>query len=326
MKPETPDVVITRPILPFAIDALKQHARVSVHDKPGSEGPWTENELIDLIGDARAVLSLLSDPVTRRVLQAGPNLKIVAQYAVGVDNIDLEAAKELGIAVTHTPGVLTDSTADMAFTLLLATARNALQADQAVRTGTFKRWETTWMLGTELREKTLGIVGMGRIGQAMARRALGFGMNICYSDRTPLNPSDERILNARFISFQDLLNRSDILSLHCPLTPETHHLLDAAAFDRMKADAIVINTARGSIVDEVALVKALQSGQIAGAGLDVFEQEPRVHPDLLSLDTVVLAPHLGSATREAREAMARMCVESIIAILGKTERVPNRLV
>jgi D-3-phosphoglycerate dehydrogenase len=326
MKKETPDVVITRPILPFAIDELKQHARVSVHDKPGSEGPWSEDELIERIGDARAVLSLLSDPITRRVLQACPNLKIVAQYAVGVDNIDLDAAKELGIAVTHTPGVLTDSTADMAFTLLLATARNALQADQAVRTGAFKRWETTWMLGTELRGKTLGIVGMGRIGQAMARRALGFGMKICYSDRTPLNPSDERILNARFVSFNDLLGQSDILSLHCPLTPETHHLLDTTAFERIKQGAMIINTARGPIVDEAALVKALQSGHLAGAGLDVFEQEPSVHPDLLSLDNVVLAPHLGSATRDAREAMARMCVESIIAVLEKADTIPNRLV
>ena len=298
---------------------------VSVCDPPDGS-TRSVDELIALTDGADVLLSILADPVTERLFEARPALQMVAQYAVGVDNIDLDAAKAHDVAVTHTPGVLTDATADMTWALLLAAARHVPVADQYVRDGRFERWETTLLLGTELARKTLGIVGLGRIGAAVARRALGFGMEVVYHNRSRANPTVERQASARYVGFDELLETSDVVSLHCPHNEDSHHLIDAAALDTMKSSALLVNTARGPVVDEAALVEALASGDIAGAGLDVFEEEPDVHPGLLDQDRVVLAPHLGSATTDARMRMAQMCVASITAFLDNAESVPHRLV
>ncbi len=316
-------IVATRPLIDGALDALRETHTVTVHD-PDPSGDRTEEDLIDLAAEADVLLSVLADPLTERVFAACPHLQMVAQYAVGVDNIDLDAATEHGVVVSHTPGVLTDATADQAWALLLAAARHVRAADQYVRDGNFERWETTLLLGMELADKTLGIVGLGRIGQAVARRALGFGMDVVYHNRRRANPTVERQTGARYVSLDDLLATSDVVSLHCPHNEDSHHLIDAAALERMKETALLVNTARGAVVDEAALVEALAEGEIAGAGLDVFEHEPDVHPGLLDQDRVVLAPHLGSATTRARRRMADMVVESIQAVLQGAESVPHR--
>ncbi|MEX0821562.1 MAG: D-glycerate dehydrogenase [Rhodothermales bacterium] len=316
-------VVVTRPIPGDAFERLDGHEIVE-HDF--SEGGPDEEQLIDIARGARALVTLLSDPVTDRVFAACPALKVVAQFAVGYDNIDLEAARSRGIVVTHTPGVLTDATADMALALLLAAARQIVPADRYVREGRFTRWETDLMLGPDLTGKTMGIVGLGRIGAATARRAVGFGMNVIYYNRSRANLSVEQRLSARRVELDGLLEQSDVVSLHCSLNADSHHLIDAHALGRMKSTAILVNTARGAVVDEGALVRALRDGSIAAAGLDVFEEEPAVHPGLMELDNVVLAPHLGSATYDARHSMARMCAEAVHAVFTGADEIPYRVV
>lgn len=316
-------VVVTRPIPEAGLEALRASHEVHVCDFGARR--VTEEDLVEAAHDAAALLTLLSDPVTARVFDGCPHLKVVAQYAVGYDNIDVAAAKARGVVVTHTPGVLTDATADLAFALLMAAARRIPAADRYVREGRFVRWETDVLLGTELRGKTLGIVGLGRIGQAVARRALGFGMRVVYHNRRRLDPTTERLLGARPVSFDALLEESDVVSLHCALNAESRHLFDAEAFRRMKPTAILVNTARGPVVDEAALARALARGEIAAAGLDVFEDEPRVHPGLLAEERVVLAPRLGSATIEARTRMAGMCADAILAALSGAAEIPYRL-
>ncbi|ARA94653.1 D-glycerate dehydrogenase [Rhodothermaceae bacterium RA] len=317
-------VAVTRPLPDAGLQLLRDHYDVHVYGaQPGSR--FDEAGLIDVAHDAAALLTVLSDPVTEHVLASCPSLKVVAQFAVGYDNIDVAAAHRLGIVVTNTPGVLTDATADLAFALLLAVARRLREADRYVRDGRFQRWETMELLGMELAGKTLGIVGMGRIGQAVARRAIGFGMRVVYHNRHRVNPTDEYRLGARRVELEELLATSDVISLHCPLNDDSRHLIDAAAFAQMKPSALLINTARGPVVDEAALVEALREGRLAGAGLDVFEREPEVHPGLLDHPRVVLAPHLGSATVEARTAMARMCSEAIHAVLSGADDVPYRV-
>lgn len=318
-------IVSTRPLIEDGLSGLQDAHTVTVYDPPGGSSRSVD-ELIALTDGADVLLSILADPVTEQLFEARPNLRMVAQYAVGVDNIDLDAAEAHGVAVTHTPGVLTDATADMTWALLLAAARRVTAADQYVRDGKFERWETTLLLGTELARKRLGVVGLGRIGAAVARRALGFGMEVVYHNRTRANPTVERQASARYVGLDELLETSDVVSLHCPHNEDSHHLLDAAALGRMKSSALLVNTARGPVVDEAALVEALADGEIAGAGLDVFEEEPDVHPGLLEQDRVVLAPHLGSATTDARMRMAQMCVASIQAFLDGAESVPHRLV
>ncbi len=316
-------VVVTRPIIEEGLALLRERYDVQVLNPVDT---LDEEGLIAVAREADALISMLSDPLTARVFAACPKLRVVAQYAVGYDNIDLEAARARGIVVTHTPDVLTDATADFTWALLLTLIRNVRQADRYVREGRFKRWETQLLLGHDLHGKTLGIVGLGRIGSAVARRALGFGMHVVYYNRRPANPTVERQSCARYVSFDELLAVSDVVSIHCPLNSESYHLFNRAAFAKMKPTAILVNTARGPIVDEAALVEALAQGQIAGAALDVFEQEPNVHPGLLESDRVVLAPHLGSATVEARAAMARMCAEAVVAVLEGAEKIPYRLV
>ncbi len=317
-------VAVTRPLPEAGLADLWRRHHLEVYD-PAAQGEADEDRLIALAQGAEALISTVVDPVSARVLAASTHLRVVAQFGVGTDNIDLEAARAHGLVVTNTPDVLTDATADFAFALLLAVARHLRQAEQVVREGGFRRWETTMLLGLELRGKTLGIVGLGRIGAAMARRALGFGMQVCYFSRRRANPSVERLLSARYVSFEELLERSDVVSLHCALNAESRHLFDAAAFARMKPSALLVNTARGAIVDEAALAEALEAGQLAGAGLDVFEREPAVHPALLVHPGVVVAPHLGSATVEARTAMARMAAEAVLAALDGLE-IPYRVV
>jgi glyoxylate reductase len=285
---------------------------------PESVGPIGREELLRGVWDAEALVCLLTDRIDEQVLSAGRSLKVVASVAVGYENIDIDTARRLGIRVTNTPDVLTEATADLAFALLLATARRIAEADRAVREGQFPVWSLDQpLLGIDVHGATLGIVGMGRIGCAVARRGrLGFGMRILYHNRTR-NEAAERELDAECVSFDRLLADSDFISVHVPKTAETHHLFDADAFARMKPTAILINAARGSVVDESALVSALEEGLIAGAGLDVYEDEPTVHPGLLRLtERVILAPHIGSATRETRRQMVKLAVDNVLAVLA----------
>ncbi len=318
-------VLVTRALPAEGLEQLYAAHEVRIED-PGPEVRMDEDRLISLARDAEAIISVLSDPVTARVIDACPKLRAIAQFAVGYDNIDLNAAQARGIVVTNTPGVLTDATADFAFALLLGVSRRLCEADRFVREGRFVRWETMLLLGTDLRGKTLGIVGMGRIGAAMARRALGFGMRILYYNRSRANLTLERLASAHLVSFEKLLEESDVVSIHCPLNAASRGLFDLDAFRKMKPTSILINTARGPVVDEEALVQALDERLIAGSGLDVFEREPEVHSGLLKHDRVVLAPHLGSATIETRTEMAKMCAEAVMAVFGGLDPIPYRLV
>ena len=266
------------------------------------------------VSDADALLTLLSDRVDQALLDAGTRLKIVANYAVGFDNIDVAAARERGVWVTHTPGTLTDATADLTFALLLAVARRLPEAQAETRSGTFGHWSPTAFLGLELAGAQLGILGFGAIGRAVARRARAFGMRVRYCSRTEV-PPDQRE-GAEPLDWDALLETSDVLSIHAPLTDATRGLLSAEALFRMKPGARLINTARGPIVDEAALVAALEGGPLGGAGLDVFEDEPRIHPGLVERSDVVLTPHIGSATTDARRRMAHKALRNVAAVLA----------
>jgi glyoxylate reductase len=247
--------------------------------------------------------------VTADAMDAAPNLKVVANIAVGYNNIDVPAARARGIIVTNTPDVLTEATADMTWALIMDITRRVSEGDRLIRRGDWKRWSLDFMLGMELRGKQLGIIGYGRIGRAVAVRASAFGMRVAHAGARATPGSDT-------IPIDRLLATSDVVSLHCPLTPETRHLIDQAALARMKRSAFLINTSRGPVVDEAALAWALKERMISGAALDVYEDEPKVHPDLLKLENVVLSPHLGSATTETRTAMADLAVRNVIAVLS----------
>jgi glyoxylate reductase len=273
----------------------------------------TPLELAAEIGEAEALIPLVSDRVTEEVLEAGKKLRIVANYGVGVDNIDRAAAAARGIVITNTPNVLTDATADLTMALLLALARRLVEGDRMVRTGGFAGWAPDLLLGFDLKGKTLGIVGPGRIGRAVARRARAFGMTAIAHGRSPRDEADPD--DPPRVSFEDLLRRSDVVSLHVPLNEETRGLFGRETFARMKPGSVLLNTARGPLVSEMALLRALDEGLIAGAGLDVFENEPAIAPGLLDNDRVVLMPHAGSATLETRREMARMAVEDVRRVL-----------
>ncbi len=277
-----------------------------------------KESLAPILASSDALICLLTDRIEPEVMSQAPHLKIVANVAVGYENIDIDAAEERGVVVTNTPDVLTESTADHTFALLLAAARRIPEADAAVRNREFPSWGLQQPLtGIDVHGKTLGIVGMGRIGTAVARRGYhGFGMSILYHSRTE-KLDLETELEAVQVSFEELLKRSDFVCIHVPLTADTKHMFDRNAFALMKPTAVLVNVARGAIVDEAALVRALRENAIAGAGLDVFEQEPVVHPGLLELrQHVVLAPHLGSATEETRRAMADIAVDNVLAVLA----------
>ena len=308
-----PRVVVTRRIPHDGIVLLETFFAV---DENIDDRPYTPDELAERARDADALIALLTDRIDEPLLARCPRLKIVANVAVGYDNIDVAAATRRGVAVSNTPGVLTDATADFAFTLLLATARRVLAADRYVRAGRFQGWEMMGFLGGDLAGRTLGIAGFGRIGQAVARRGRGFGMEVIYADEFPAAAAVEEELGARRVDKATLIASSDYLSLHLPLIAETRHYIGEAELLAMKRDAYLVNTARGPIVDEAALARALRSGQIAGAGLDVFEREPQVEPELLELDNVVLAPHIASATVETRSKMALIAAENAIAAVS----------
>ncbi|MCK5827635.1 D-glycerate dehydrogenase [Candidatus Bipolaricaulota bacterium] len=313
-------VVCTADLLPEHLKRLKDAG----HEVRLTEDATPESLALSL-ADADGLICMLTNPIGAQVLDTAPHLRIVANVAVGYENIDLASATEMGIVVTNTPDVLTESTADHTFALLLASARRITEADTTVRDGMFPSWGLQQQLtGIDIHGKILGIVGMGRIGTAVARRGHhGFGMSILYHSRTR-KPRLEDELGAQQLSFHELLAQSDFVCVHTPLTPDTRHLFNADALARMKPSAILVNVARGAVIDEEALVTALQKHIIAGAGLDVFEGEPQVHPDLLELrEHIVLTPHVGSATEETRRAMGDMAIDNVIAVLaGKPPLTP----
>lgn len=324
MASNKPKVVVTRK-WPQRVEAALQ-SLFDVQLNP-SDVPLTAAQLSDALARADALCPTVTDRLDRTVLEGGEvRAKLLANFGVGVDHIDLAAAQGAGLQVTNTPDVLTDATAEIAMALLLMTARRTAEGERLVRRGDWRGWHPTHMLSTLVTGKTLGLVGMGRIGSRVARQAgLGFGMQILYAARSDVPPTRLAGLDATRVELPELLQRSDFVSLHCPATPATHHLLDAAALARMPPHAHLINTARGPVVDEAALVEALASGKLAGAGLDVYEQEPVVHPGLLDLEQVVLLPHMGSGAVETREAMGMKVVENLQAYFGGGEP-PDRLV
>ena len=297
-----------------------ERLRAAGHDVTmrDEEGPIARDELFRRVTDAEALICLLSDTIDKEVIAAAPSLRIIANLGVGYNNIDVEAARERDIVVTNTPGALTETTADLTFALLLAAARRIVEGDGYVRAGRFLGWELLQEhLGLDVFGRTLGIVGMGRIGTAVARRGcLGFGMDIIYHNRHR-NAEAEAELKARYVPFDELLKESDFICVHTPLTEETRHMFDRDAFILMKKSAILVNIARGPVVDEEALAWALESEEIAGAGIDVYENEPAVHPRLLELrERVVLAPHLGSATVKTRRELAKIAVDNTLSVLA----------
>jgi glyoxylate reductase len=303
-----PCVLVTKRIPSIALARLEPLCDVDVHD---GEGYLSHDELIARVRDKQGLISMFVDTVDRAVLESGRDLKVVSNVAVGYNNIDVTAARERGTIVTNTPDVLTEATADLTWSLILSVMRRIAEGDRLVRRGGWKGWALDFMLGTDLRGKQLGVVGFGRIGRAVAARAPAFGMRVVYTDFVP-----QEAAHAEVMPLDRLLATSDVVSLHCPLTPETTHLIDQAALARMKRSAYLINASRGPVVDEKALAWALKNRMIAGAALDVYEQEPKIHPDLLTLENVVLAPHLGSATTETRTAMADLAARNVVAVLS----------
>jgi glyoxylate reductase len=298
-----PAHVVTTSALPIDLASfLPPGTRITFASPPSAEN----------LATADALVCLPRDPVPGGLLRAAPRLRLVANTAVGTDNVDLATAAALGIAVTNTPDVLTEATADFAFALLLAAARRLGEGERLVRAGAWKGWALDLLLGVDLAGATLGIIGLGRIGRAVARRAAGFGMTLVHAGGAP----DATTPPSRAVPIDELLAVSDFVSIHCPLTPATRNLVDAAALARMKPTAVIVNTARGPIVDEAALADALDAGRIFAAGLDVFAAEPVIHPRLLACDRAVLAPHLGSATTSVRTQMATMSAEAVRSVLA----------
>ncbi len=304
-----PKIFLTRELPPESMRILSEASELTYNQE---DRVLSKQEIIRGVRDADGLLCLLTDSIDEEILEAAPNLKVVANFAVGFNNIDVAAATRRRIPVTNTPGVLTDSTADMAWALLMDAARRLSEGDRLVRTRQWTGWGPLQLLGADITGATLGIIGLGRIGQALARRARGFEMRVCYWNRTRLSEQEESELGVQYCSMDTLLGESDFLSLHVALNDETHHLIGASELGRMKPNAILINTARGPIVDEAALVEALKTGVIAAAGLDVYEREPILERELYDLENVVLAPHLGSATIGTRTKMGNMAVENCL--------------
>jgi glyoxylate reductase len=313
-------VVVTGKIPAVALERLRAEHTVDAWE---DESPIARDELLKRVAGAEAIVSLLTEKIDGELLDvAGKQLRSVSNVAVGYNNIDVPACRERNVLVTNTPGVLTEATADIAMALILMSTRRLAEGERVIRAQQPWQWGMFYMLGSSIQGSQLGIVGMGQIGAAVARRARAFGMTIAYTKRSPLDAETAKELNATHMELDELLATSDVVSLHCPYSPETHHLMNASTIGKMKKSAYLINTARGPVVDEEALATALQQGKIAGAGLDVFEKEPTVHQALIGLDNAVLIPHLGSATVETRTAMANLAVTNALAVLsGKT--APN---
>jgi glyoxylate reductase len=308
----TPRILITRELPEEALTVAQKRfdtELLSLHQ------PFSRGEMLKRLRDKAGLVCLLTETIDEEVLSAAPALKVVSNVAVGFNNIDVAACTRRGVWVTNTPGILTETTADFTWALLLAAARRVAEGDQYVRAGKFKEWQLMLLLGVDVYGKTLGVLGFGRIGQAVARRAMGFGMRVLYYDLHRVDQVVETELGATYADKAVLLRESDFLTIHALLTPETHHLIGANELRAMKPTAFLINAARGPIVHEEALVQALREGWIAGAGLDVYEEEPTVHPGLLEAKNAVLAPHIASASRETRTKMALMAVENCLAVL-----------
>jgi glyoxylate reductase len=301
-------ILVTRR-LPSAVIAKLEAA--GTVDLPAGDVPLPYEELCARLADTDAVVTMLNDRIDRRALDGAPQLRIVANVAVGFNNVDVAYARSRRVTVTNTPGVLTESVADFTWALILAVTRRLGEGEREVRAGKWTGWALDYMLGMELRGKQLGIVGMGRIGRAVAEKAPAFGMRVAYAARKPVD-----LDGAEHMPLDRLLATSDVVSLHCPMTEDTRHLINEKSLMRMKRTAYLINTSRGPVVDEAALARALRDSRLAGAALDVYEREPIVHPDLLPLDNVLLIPHLASATTETRTAMADLAVSNVLAVLG----------
>ncbi len=316
-----PKALITRKVLPEALDYLKKHVDFEI----GAVGRnLTKEEITEKIKEKEGLLSLLVDNIDREVIDAAPSLKIIANCAVGYNNIDIDYAKKRGILVTNTPGVLTETTADLTWALIFSVARRIPQADAFTRQKKYKGWELDLFLGKEVTGKYLGIIGMGRIGKAIALRAKGFNMKTTYFDLQRLSNKEEKLYKARLLSLDKLLASSDIVSIHTTLTPQTYHMISKDQLALMKKDSILINVSRGPVIDEKALADALEKRYIWGAGLDVYEREPQIEEKLLSLDNVVLLPHIGSASYETRLKMAMMAATNLVQ--GLTGQTPTNLV
>lgn len=312
-----PKVFITSRIPQVGIDLLSHIADVEVHD---GENRLERPALLNKIADCDGVIGLLTDKIDSGFFDAAPKLKGYANYAVGFDNIDVSEATRRKLPVSNTPGVLTTATAECAWALIFSVARRVVESDKVMRSGTWKGWGPLQFIGGDIKGKTLGIVGAGRIGTETALMSRGFDMNVLYTSSSGRkNGVLEAELHAELVSFEELLERSDYISIHTPLTPETRHLFDSAAFARMKSTAYIVNTARGPVVNEADLVKALKAGEIAGAGLDVYEFEPAMAEGLAELDNVVVLPHVGSATQSSRSDMATMAARNLIAMLKGDE-------
>lgn len=313
-------IFITRKIPEAGVEKLKEifDVEVSPFDRD-----LTQDEIIKMSTGAQGLMPMITNNINREIIDHLTTMQIIANYAVGFNNIDIEYARKKGIVVTNTPDILTEATADIAMALILCAARRIVEGDRLVRKGGFKGFYPTFFLGVELQNKVLGIYGMGRIGKAIAKRAIPCGLKIIYYD--PIHIAEESIdFPAHYVSFDELLKESDFISIHAPLTTETYHRFTKKEFRKMKKEAFLINAARGPLVKEEDLVYALKQGWIAGAGLDVYEFEPEVHPDLIKLDNVVLLPHVGSAATEVRERMAMIAADNLISFF-KGEPPPNRV-
>jgi glyoxylate reductase len=315
-----PSMLISRSLPADAVTRARARADVDVNE---ADAPLPRNELIRRLQGRQGLVCMISEAVDEELLASCPDLKVASNVAVGFNNIDVAAATRHGVVVTNTPDVLTETTADFAWTLLMAISRRVVEADRYVREGKFDQWKNMLLLGGDIHGKTLGIVGFGRIGRAMAKRAEGFGMRVIYQDAVAADPAIERELRASRTDIATLLKESDFVTLHTPLLPETRHLINAQSLKTMKKTAYLINASRGPVVDEAALAQALKEGWIAGAGIDVFEDEPKIHPGLMGLTNAVLAPHIGSASWETRLQMANLAVDNCLAVLeGRTPPTP----
>lgn len=314
-----PKLLVTREVFDETLEFLAGHCAVEANQ---ADVPLAPADLARRLADKQGLLCCLTDRVDAALLAAAPGLKVVANIAVGYNNIEVPACTARGIAVTNTPGVLDDSTADLAMALVLATARRLTESEAYVRAGEWKGWHLKQMLGTDVHHTTLGVFGMGRIGQAIAKRARGFDMRVLYHNRTRLTAETERAHSLEYRTKDALLAESDFVVLQVPYTPETHHMIGAAELKRMKKSAVLINSARGGVVDDAALIEALTAGTIRAAGLDVFEGEPKLNPGFLRLKNVVLVPHIGSSTEATRRAMAMTAAKNAVAVLTG-QRPPN---
>lgn len=321
MNATKPKVLVTREVFDDTLEYLRQHCTVIDNQ---DDVPYAQQSLGAALADCDGLMCALTDKVDAALLAAAPKLKAVANIAVGYNNIDVPACTARGVLATNTPGVLDDSTADLAWALMLGAARRITEVERRIRAGEWTGWRLKQWLGVDVHHATLGIVGMGRIGQAIARRASGFEMKVIYHNRNRIAADLERKCNAAYVTLDELLAQSDFVVLQVPYSPATHHLIGAAQLAKMKPGAILINSTRGGVVDDAALVDALKNGRIRGAGLDVYENEPKLHPGFLQLDNVVLAPHIGSSTEATRRAMAMLAARNLVAAL--TGQTPPNLI